>query len=159
MDTFKILVADSISEKGIDILKADPQLEVDVKIGLSEDELVEIAGDYSGIVVRSKAKITPRVLDAAKKLKAVGRAGVGIDNIHIPTASKNGVIVMNTPTGNTISTAEHAFALMMSLSRHIPHGHAGVAAGKFDESRKKYQGVELNGKTLAILGMGRIGGE
>ncbi len=159
MDTYKILVADPISEKGIEDLKADPQLEVDVKIGLSEDELVEIAGEYSGIVVRSQTKITPRVFESAKKLKAVGRAGVGVDNIDIPTASQNGVIVMNTPGGNTISTAEHAFALMMSLARHIPHGHAGVVAGKFKESRKKYQGVELNGKTLAILGMGRIGGE
>ena len=161
MDTYKILVADPISQKGIEDLKADPQLDVDVaEKTLSEEELIESIGQYSGIVLRSETKLkSPAVFEAAKNLKAIGRAGVGTDNIDKELASKHGVIVMNTPGGNTISTAEHAFALMMSLSRHIPHGHAGVVAGKFKESRKKYQGVELNGKTLAILGMGRIGGE
>ena len=156
---FKILVGDHIAEKGIQDLREDPQLEVDLKVGLSEEDLISIADQYAGIIVRSKPDITGRVIEAATQLKAVGRAGVGVDNIDIPTASKHGVIVMNTPAGNTISTAEHAFALMMSLARHIPHGHNGVVANQFKEARKKYQGVELNGKTLAILGMGRIGGE
>ncbi len=159
MTTHPILVADAISERGIAALQNDPALEVDVKTGLTEDELVEIAPRYAGIIVRSSTKITARVLEAATNLKAVGRAGVGVDNIDIPAASKRGVVVMNTPGGNTVSTAEHAFTLMMSLARHIPHAHASVTSGKFKEGRKKFQGVELNGKTLAILGMGRIGGE
>ncbi len=159
MSTQKILVADAIADKGIEDLQADPALEVDVKLGLSEDELVSIAADYAGIVVRSQTKITERVIEAAKQLRVVGRAGVGVDNIDIPAASKRGVVVMNTPGGNTISTAEHAFTLMMSMARHIPHGHAAVKQGRFEEGRKKYKGVELNGKTLSILGMGRIGGE
>ncbi len=157
MAKHKILVADSISEKGIDDLKNDPELEVDVKFGLSEDELVACAAEYSGIIVRSATKITGRVLEAATKLKAVGRAGVGVDNIDIPTATNHGVIVMNTPAGNTISTAEHAFSLMTSLARTIPQAHASVIAGKWE--RKKFEGVELYKKTLAILGMGRIGSE
>ncbi len=157
MAKHKILVADSISEKGIDDLKNDPDIDVDVKFGLSEDELVAIASEYSGIIVRSATKITARVIEAATQLKAVGRAGVGVDNIDIPTATKHGVIVMNTPAGNTISTAEHAFSLMTSMARTIPQAHASVVAGRWD--RKKYEGVELYKKTLAVLGMGRIGGE
>jgi len=159
MTTPRILIADPISETGIDVLRNDSEVEVDVKTGLSEDELVEIAPRYEGIIVRSQTKITPRVMDAASQLKVVGRAGVGVDNIDIPSASQHGVVVMNTPGGNTISTAEHAFTLMMSLARHIPHAHASVVGGQFKAGRKKYQGVELNRKTLAILGMGRIGGE
>ncbi len=159
MERHKILVADPIAEKGIEDLRSDPALEVDVRPGLSEDELVSIAGEYAGIVVRSQTQITARVLEAATKLKAVGRAGVGVDNIDTEAASRHGVVVMNTPGGNTVSTAEHAFTLMMSLARHIPRAHAAVAGGSFKEGRKKYQGVELNGKTLAILGMGRIGTE
>jgi D-3-phosphoglycerate dehydrogenase len=157
--TYKILVADPISEKGIEDLRSDPALSVDVKLGLSEDELVSIVSQYTGIVVRSQTQITARVLEAATHLKAVGRAGVGVDNIDTDAASRRGVVVMNTPGGNTISTAEHAFTLMMSLARHIPQAHISVTSGKFKEGRKKYQGVELNGKTLAILGMGRIGTE
>jgi D-3-phosphoglycerate dehydrogenase len=159
METYKVLVADPIAEKGIEDLRADPALDVDVKLGLSEAELVAIAGDYAGIVVRSQTQITARVLEAATKLQVVGRAGVGVDNIDTEAASRRGVVVMNTPGGNTISTAEHAFTLMMSLARRIPQAHASVAGGRFKEGRKKYQGVELNGKTLAILGMGRIGTE
>ena len=157
MAKHKILVADSISEKGIDDLKNDPDIDVDVKFGLSEDELVACASEYSGIIVRSATKITENVIEAATNLKAVGRAGVGVDNIDIPAATQHGVIVMNTPAGNTISTAEHAFSLMTSLARSIPQAHASVTAGKWE--RKKFEGVELYKKTLAVLGMGRIGSE
>ncbi len=157
MDIHKILVADPISEKGIEALAAEPSLQVEVKLGLSEDELVEAAADCSGIIVRSGVKITERIIAAAPKLKAIGRAGVGVDNIDIAAATKHGVVVMNTPAGNTISTAEHAFTLMMSLARSIPHAHASVAAGKWE--RKNFQGVELYNKTLAVIGMGRIGTE
>jgi D-3-phosphoglycerate dehydrogenase / 2-oxoglutarate reductase len=157
MDKKKVLVADPISEKGIADLQACPSLEVVVKIGIKPDELLATAHEYDGIAVRSQTKITAAVLEKATKLKAVGRAGVGVDNIDLPAATKHGVIVMNTPGGNTVSTAEHAFSLMMSLARHIPQAHASMAAGKWD--RKSFEGVELNGKTLAILGMGRIGTE
>jgi len=132
-------------------------VEVDVNLGLSEEELIKIIPDYSAIIVRSATKVTAPVLEAAEKLRAIGRAGVGVDNIDIPAATNKGAIVMNTPAGNTISTAEHAFSLMCSLARRIPHAHANVRAGKW--GRKDYQGVELYKKTLAILGMGRIGGE
>jgi D-3-phosphoglycerate dehydrogenase len=153
----KILIADPISEIGIDELKADPRLEVVVRIGISEADLLATAHEFDGIVVRSQTKITAAVFDKAAALKAVGRAGVGVDNIDVAAATSHGVVVMNTPGGNTVSTAEHAFTLMVSLARHIPQAHASVAAGKWE--RKKFEGVELNGKTLAVLGMGRIGSE
>jgi D-3-phosphoglycerate dehydrogenase / 2-oxoglutarate reductase len=153
----KILIADPISEVGIAELKADPALDIVVQIGISEADLLATASEYDGIIVRSQTKITAAILEKATRLKAVGRAGVGVDNIDVPAATKAGVIVMNTPGGNTISTAEHAFTLMVSLARHIPQAHASVIAGKWE--RKKFEGVELNGKTLAILGMGRIGSE
>lgn len=159
MSIHRVLVADPISEKGVEDLKSDPSIKVDVKTGQSEDELIQIASAYEGIIVRSETKITARVLAAATKLKVVGRAGVGVDNIDLTAASQHGVVVMNTPGGNTISTAEHAFNLMMSLARHIPHAHRQVVSGNFNAARKKYRGVELHGKTLAVLGMGRIGGE
>jgi len=157
MPAHKVLVADPISEKGIAELRATPDIEVDVKLGLSEEELIALAPDYAGIIVRSGVKITAAVIEAgAGVLKAIGRAGVGVDNIDIPAATRNGVVVMNTPAGNTISTAEHAFTLMMSLARHIPQAHQSVVEGRFKEGRKSYKGVELYQKTLAILGMGRM---
>ena len=119
MSKHKVLIADPIAEAGIEELKSDPALDVDVRIGIKEDELLNDAALYEAIIVRSQTKITEEVIEAAENLKIVGRAGVGVDNISIPTATKNGVIVMNTPAGNTISTAEHAFALMASLSRNI----------------------------------------
>lgn len=157
MQKKKVLVADPISEKGIEELKATPELDVVVKIGISPEELLKTASEYSGIVVRSETKIRAEVIAAATNLKVVGRAGVGVDNIDLPAANKHGVIVMNTPGGNTISTAEHTFTLLCSLARQIPQAHASIVAGKWE--RKKFQGVELNGKTLAVIGMGRIGSE
>lgn len=157
MHKFKILVADPVSTRGIEELQRDPMLDVVVKTGLKEDELIAIIGDVHALIVRSETKVTPRVLGAAKLLRVVGRAGVGVDNVDIETATAQGVVVMNTPDGNTTSTAEHAFSLLVSIARMIPHAHASVAAGKWE--RKKFQGVELHGKTLGILGMGRIGSE
>ena len=159
MSQRRVLVCDPISEKGIEFLQASG-LTVDVKLGLGEAELVANAPNYEGIIVRSGVKITAPVIEAgAGVLRAIGRAGVGVDNIDIAAATENGVVVMNTPGGNTISTAEHAFALMMALARHIPQGHQSVVEGRFKEGRKANAGVELHNKTLAILGMGRIGGE
>ena len=155
----RVLVSDPISEVGVELLNAHPEIEADFKTGLSPDELLGIIGDYEGLVVRSQTKVTPEVLAAAKNLKVVGRAGVGVDNIDKEAANQTGVIVMNTPTGNTISTAEHAFTLMLSAARNIAPGHQSVLAGEFKAGRKANQGVEINGKRLAIIGMGRIGSE
>lgn len=165
MPQYKVLVADPIAEKGIEELQADPSITVDINLGegnkgLKESELVALAPEYDAMVVRSGVKITGAVIAASNgRLKAIGRAGVGVDNIDIPTATKHGVVVMNTPGGNTISTAEHAFTLMMSLARHIPQAHQYVAGNRFKEGRKACQGVEVYNKTLAVLGMGRIGSE
>jgi D-3-phosphoglycerate dehydrogenase len=157
MATYRVLVSDPISEKGVDALRAAPEISVDVNTGLKPEELLKIISDYHGLVVRSQTKVTPEVFAAAKNLKAIGRAGVGVDNIDRAAATDHGVVVMNTPSGNTISTAEHAFTLMLSLARNIPQAHASIIAGKWD--RKSFEGVELFGKRLAILGMGRIGTE
>lgn len=157
MDKPRVLVADPISPKGVELLESGGQLLVDVKTGLKESDLVAIVAQYSAIVVRSQTKITARVIEAAKQLKVVGRAGVGVDNVDVESATRRGVIVMNTPGGNTISTAEHAFSLLVSIARNIPQAHASVKAGKWD--RKTYEGIELHGKTIGIFGMGRIGTE
>ena len=157
MATFRVLVSDPISEKGVDAMRSAPEISVDVNTGLKPDELLKIIGDYHGLVIRSETKVTPEVFAAAKNLKAIGRAGVGVDNIDRSAATDHGVVVMNTPSGNTISTAEHAFALMLSLARNIGQAHGSMIAGRWD--RKTLSGVEMFGKRLAILGMGRIGTE
>jgi D-3-phosphoglycerate dehydrogenase len=157
MATYRVLVSDPISEKGVEALAAHPDISVDVNTGLAPEELLKIIGNYHGLVVRSQTKVSREVLAAATQLKGIGRAGVGVDNIDREAATDHGVVVMNTPSGNTISTAEHAFTLMLSLARSIPQAHASIIAGKWD--RKTFQGVEMYGKRLAILGMGRIGSE
>lgn len=161
MSKFKILIAgnnDPISSKGIDMLKAEPSFDVVVNMNLKlEPDMIEASRDAHAIIVRSGAKVTAKVIEAAPNLKVVGRAGVGVDNIDIPVASKRGVVVMNTPGGNTISTAEQAFTLMMALSRKTPQAHATIVEGKWD--RAKFKGTEVYGKTLVLVGMGRIGAE
>jgi D-3-phosphoglycerate dehydrogenase len=157
MGNKKVLVADAISPRGIDTLAAGGDLVVDVRTGLKEPDLIEIIPEYAAMVVRSQTKVTAKVIGAARSLKAVGRAGVGVDNVDVEAATRRGIIVMNTPGGNTISTAEHAFSLLVSIARSIPQADASVKAGKWD--RKSFEGVELYGKTLGILGMGRIGTE
>jgi D-3-phosphoglycerate dehydrogenase / 2-oxoglutarate reductase len=153
----KILVSDPLSEQGIAILKKEPGFEVDVKPKMPKEELLACIGNYEALVVRSETKVTKEVIDAGKSLKIIGRAGVGLDNVDIEAASKRGIIVMNTPGGNTISTAEQTFSLLLALSRNIPQAVASLKAKKWD--RKKYTGVEVYGKTLGILGLGRIGAE
>jgi len=157
MTKHKVLIADPIADAGIKELQADQALDVDVRIGISKDDLLADASLYEAIIVRSQTKIPAQVLQAAENLKIVGRAGVGVDNIDVTAATKHGVIVVNTPAGNTISTAEHSFSMMAALARNIPQAHATVKGGGWN--RKNYKGVELNKKTLAILGMGRIGTE
>ncbi len=157
MSTPKVLIADPISQRGVEELGAGGVLDVTVRTGLSEAELVKLIPDFSALVVRSLTKVTAPVLRAATRLKVVGRAGVGVDNVDVETATRRGVIVMNTPGGNTISTAEHAFSLLVSVARKIPQAHSNLQAGKWD--RKQFEGTELYSKTLGIIGMGRIGSE
>src|SRR6266446_5394849 len=153
----KVLIADPISQRGIDELGAGCALEVTVRTGLSEAELVEVISDFNAVVVRSQTKITASILQAAARLRVIGRAGVGVDNVDVEAATRRGVIVMNTPGGNTISTAEHAFSLLLSVARKIPQAHANLQRGEWD--RKHFEGTELYNKTLGIIGMGRIGSE
>jgi D-3-phosphoglycerate dehydrogenase / 2-oxoglutarate reductase len=154
----KVLVCDPISPKGITLLQQRPEFQVTVlPKKLSEAELLPLVSDAVAMVVRSETKVTKKVIEAAPKLRVVGRAGVGVDNIDVEAATQRGVVVMNTPGGNTITTAELTFTMLLSLARKVPQAHASMMAGKWD--RKLYQGVELAEKTLGILGMGRIGGE
>jgi D-3-phosphoglycerate dehydrogenase len=154
---YKILAADGVSPKGIALLAESPHFEVATSGGLKEDELIARIADLDALIVRSQTKVTANALAAAKKLKVVGRAGVGVDNVNVEAATERGIVVMNTPGGNTISTAEHTFSLLLSLARKIPQAHASMVAGKWD--RKSFEGTELCQKTLGIVGMGRIGGE
>lgn len=153
----KIFVADPISSKGVEALEADGLFEVLVKTGLNEEALKPLLKESVALIVRSQTKVTETLLKAAPALKVVGRAGVGVDNVDVDAATEQGIVVMNAPDGNTISTAEHAFSLLLSVARNIPQAHASMKAGEWD--RKKYEGVELYHKTIAILGMGRIGTE
>ena len=157
MSVPKVLIADSISQRGIDELAAGGALDVTVRTGLTEVELVRLIPEFHALVVRSQTKVTAPVLQAGTHLRVVGRAGVGVDNVDIETATRRGVIVMNTPGGNTISTAEHAFSLLLSVARKIPQAHANLQSGQWD--RKQFEGAELYNKTLGIIGMGRIGSE
>lgn len=152
----KILVLDNLSQEGIDVFEKAPGFEVDVKAPQKPDELAAIIGDYDGLVIRSATKVTAEALANPGKLKVIGRAGVGTDNIDKTAATNAGIVVMNTPGGNTISTCEHTFALLFGLCRNIPAAHASMDAGRWD--RKKFMGSEVCGKTLGIVGVGRIGG-
>lgn len=150
----KVLIADKLSSAALNIFKMRG-VEVDVKTGLPKEELLKIVDQYDGIAIRSATKITKDVIAVAKKLKVVGRAGIGVDNVDIPAATAAGVIVMNTPFGNSITTAEHAIALMMALARELPAANASTHAGKWEKNR--FMGVELYGKTLGLIGAGNIG--
>src|SRR5450756_531528 len=154
----KIIVCDPISPKGIKLLQARPEFNVVVlPKPPTEDELIAIVGDATALVVRSETKVSKKVIEAAKSLRVVGRAGVGVDNVKVEEATQHGVVVMNTPGGNTVTTAELTFTMLLSLARKVPQAHATMVAGKWD--RKLFQGVELQGKTLGVLGFGRIGTE
>jgi D-3-phosphoglycerate dehydrogenase len=151
----RILVSDNLSERGLDVIRTSDGVELDYQPGLSEEQLVEAIKTADGLIIRSGSKVTPRVIEAAEKLRVVGRAGIGVDNVNIPAASKRGIAVMNTPTGNSVTTAEHTISLMMSLARWIPAATASLKAGKWE--KKKFQGRELACKTLAVIGLGTIG--
>lgn len=150
----KVLVADKISDSGIEKLRAEG-FDVDVKTGLSEDEIVSIIPDYSGLIVRSATKATGRIIEAADALKIIGRAGVGVDNVDVVAATDRGIVVCNAPTSNIVSAAEHTIALMLASARNIAQANASMKAGKWE--RSKFTGTEVYEKTLAIVGLGRIG--
>ncbi|OGR03898.1 MAG: phosphoglycerate dehydrogenase [Deltaproteobacteria bacterium RIFOXYD12_FULL_50_9] len=150
----KVLVSDNLAPVGVQILK-DAGLDVDVKTGLGPDELEKIISEYDGLVIRSATKVTAVILEAATRLKVVGRAGIGLDNVDVLTASTKGVVVMNAPDGNATTAAEHALSMMMSIARNIPQATASMKAGKWE--KKKFMGRELTGKTLGVIGIGRIG--
>ncbi|MDQ1269480.1 MAG: D-3-phosphoglycerate dehydrogenase / 2-oxoglutarate reductase, partial [Thermodesulfobacteriota bacterium] len=146
----KVLISDKMDEAGIDIFRNQEGIDVDVKTGLSPEELKKIIGEYDALAIRSSTKVTADLLESAANIKVVARAGIGLDNVDIDAATKKGVAVMNTPGGNTITTAEHAIAMMMSLTRNIPRGTASLKAGRWD--KKLLQGRELFNKTLGVVG-------
>ena len=150
----KVLISDKLSEKAVQVFK-DRCVDVVVKTGMSPEELIACIGEYDGLAIRSSTKVTANVLAAATNLKVVGRAGIGVDNVDTPAATQNGVVVMNTPFGNAITTAEHAISMMMALARQIPQANDSTHEGKWEKSR--FMGVELYGKTLGIIGCGNIG--
>jgi D-3-phosphoglycerate dehydrogenase len=155
MEKIRVLAADKLAQEGLAMLQADEQVEVDVKTGLKEDELAAIVGQYDGLIVRSGAKVTAKVLANPGRLKAIARAGVGVDNVNVPVATAAGILVMNTPEGNTLSTAELTLALMLSMLRQIPAATASLKRGEWE--RSKYTGRQVAGKTLGVLGLGRVG--
>jgi D-3-phosphoglycerate dehydrogenase len=155
MKTAKVLVSDKLSDSGLNVLRAASTIQVDYRPGLSEEELADAIGEYDALIIRSGSKVTAKVLAKADQLQVVGRAGIGVDNVDVPAASRKGVVVMNTPTGNAVTTAEHALSLLMSLARKIPQATASIRAGKWEKN--KFEGTEIAGKTLGIIGMGNIG--
>src|SRR6202046_1483889 len=150
----KVLISDKLSPAAVDIFRRRG-IDVDLKPGLSPAELRAIIAPYDGLAVRSATKVTQELLDAATNLKVVGRAGIGVDNVDIRSATARGIVVMNTPHGNAITTAEHAVAMMFALARQIPQADASTRAGKWEKNR--FLGVELTGKTLGVIGCGNIG--
>jgi D-3-phosphoglycerate dehydrogenase len=149
----KILVSDPLAEDGLQILRSEH--EVDVRTGLAPQELADIIPEYDALVIRSGTKVTEEIIEAADRLKIIGRAGVGVDNIDVPAATKKGIIVANTPEGNTISAAEHTIAMMFAMTRNIPQANASMKANEWN--RKQFMGSEIREKVLGVVGLGRVG--
>ncbi len=152
----RVLISDALSTAAVQIFK-DRGVDVDFQpnLGKDKDKLAAVVGKFDGLAVRSATKVTAKILERASELKVIGRAGIGVDNIDIPAATAKGIIVMNTPFGNSITTAEHAITLMLSLARQIPQADASTQAGKWEKN--KFIGVEITGKTLGIIGCGNVG--
>jgi D-3-phosphoglycerate dehydrogenase len=146
----KVLVSDTIDQAGIDILSQVAQ--VDIKTNLPTEELIAIIPDYDALMIRSGTRVTKEIIEAGKQLKIIGRAGVGVDNVDVPAATRQGIVVVNSPEGNTIAAAEHALAMMLSLSRHIPDANQSVKNNQWD--RKSFIGTEVYKKTLGVVGLG-----
>jgi D-3-phosphoglycerate dehydrogenase len=155
MPKSRVIISDEMSLRAAEILAASPAIEVDARYGISAADLEKIIGDYDGLIVRSRSKATAKIIEAGKKLRLIGRAGIGVDNIDLLAASRCGVIVENAPSGNAVTTAEHAIVLLASLARQIPQATASMKAGKWEKTR--FSGIEMADKTLAMLGLGNIG--
>src|SRR5246127_5652221 len=153
--TFRVLLSDPLNAQGVEVFRRYPQLKVDVKTGLKPAELGEIIAPYHGLVVRSATHVTREVVERADSLRVIGRAGVGVDNIDLEAATRRGIVVMNSPLGNSVTTAEHTITMMMALARHIPTAYLALRAGKWE--RGKFTGTEVFNKTLGIIGLGNIG--
>ncbi len=151
----RVLISDPVGAEGIELLRA--QVDVDVKTGMSPDALIAAVGDYDALVVRSETKVTRQVIEAAKRLQVIARAGIGVDNIDLEAATSAGIAVVNAPTGNTVAAAEHTIALMLALSRNIPNAHQSLRSGEW--RRSAFMGIEVRQKTLGICGLGRVGSE
>ena len=152
---YRVLISETLAPEARAILTSDPQIEVDERGVLRQDEILPIIGGYDALIVRSGTKVTAEVIAAAEKLKVIGRAGIGVDNIDVPAATRRGIVVMNTPGGNNVTTAEHAISLLLSCARLIPQANASLRAGKWE--RTKFTGIEVTGKTLGVIGLGNIG--
>jgi len=155
MSKFRILITDHIAEEGLAILKADPNVEVDIKAGIKNKDLKPIIGEYDAVITRSGTTVTADLIENPGKLKIIGRAGVGLDNVDIEAASRKGIIVMNAPTGNTLAATELTLGMILAAARKIPLANQSLKSGEWD--RKKFMGIQLYGKVLGIVGLGRIG--
>jgi D-3-phosphoglycerate dehydrogenase / 2-oxoglutarate reductase len=154
-ETFRVLLSDSLAAQGLEVLGRDPRISFDVKTGLTPGQLAEIIGSYEALIIRSATRVTSEVLAQAAALKVIGRAGVGIDNVDLDAATRRGIVVMNSPMGNSVTTAEHTIAMMMALARRIPAANAALLAGRWE--RGKFTGIEVCNKTLGVIGLGNIG--
>ena len=155
MEKMKVLVADELSPQGLEILKGAEGVEVEVKTGLKPEELASVIGQYHALIVRSSTRVTVEVIERAERLKVIGRAGAGVDNIDVEAATKKGIVVMNTPGGNSMAAAEHTIGLLLAIARNIPQANASMKAGRWE--KKRFVGVEVQGKTLGVIGLGNIG--
>jgi D-3-phosphoglycerate dehydrogenase len=153
--TFRLLLSDTLAPQGIEVLRRYPQLHFDIKPGLTPTELADAIAPYDALLIRSTTRVTREIIDRAANLKVIGRAGVGVDNVDLDAATRRGIVVMNSPAGNSVTTAEHTISMMMALARHIPAAAAAVRAGKWD--RAKFTGTEVSNKTLGVVGLGNIG--
>src|SRR6266568_1437874 len=155
-ETIKILITDRIAREGIELLHTQlPEAQIDIRPGLKTEQLKGIIGDYTALIVRSETQVTSEILAAARQLKIVGRAGVGVDNIDIEAATRQGIMVVNSPTGNIVAAAEHTIAMLMALARHIPAASSSTKTGKWEKNR--FLGVEVRNKILGIIGLGKVG--
>ncbi len=154
-ETFRVLLSDTLAPQGLEVLQRYPQLHFDIKTGLKPAELAAIIAPYDALLIRSGTKVTREVIEHATSLKVIGRAGVGVDNVDLEPATRRGIVVMNSPTGNSVTTAEHAISMMMAVARHIPAATASVKAGKWE--RTKFTGAEVHNKILGVVGLGNIG--
>jgi len=154
---WNILISDPLAEEGVNRLRKEENFEVTERFGMKEEELIKLIPEYHALIIRSETKVTDRVIEVASKLKVIGRAGAGLDNVNLEVATRKGIVVMNTPEGNTVSAAEHTISMILALSRNIPQANASLKGGRWE--RKKFMGTEVYGKTLGIVGLGRIGRE